>query len=82
MLMRTIAAATVVAFLSAPALAGQCPIDIGKIDAALAANPDISEEDKAKVMELRNEGESLHNSGNHGDSVAILAEAKAMLGIE
>jgi hypothetical protein len=33
-------------------------------------------------MELRNEGESLHNSGSHGDSVATLAEAKAILGIE
>ncbi len=28
------------------------------------------------------EGESLHNSGTHGDSVATLAEAKAILGIE
>jgi hypothetical protein len=82
MLVRTIIAAAVVALLSAPAMAGQCPVDIGKIDAALATDMSLSDTDKAKVMELRNEGESLHSSGSHGDSVATLAKAKAILGIE
>ena len=82
MLLRTIAVATVVAFLSAPALAGQCPAMIGQIDAALASTPGLSDEDKAKVMELRDKGEELHNAGNHDESVATLAEAKAILGIE
>ena len=82
MLVRTIIAAAVVAFFAVPVMAGQCPVDIGKIDAALATNTSLSDTDKAKVMELRNEGESLHNSGSHGDSVATLAEAKAILGIE
>lgn len=82
MLLRTIIAAAVVALLSAPAMADQCPVDIGKIDAALATDTSLSDTDKAKVVELRNEGESLHNSGRHGDSVATLAEAKAILGIE
>ncbi len=82
MLARTIIAAAVVALLSAPAMAGQCPVVIGSIDAALATNMSLSDADKAKVMELRNEGESLHSSGNHGDSLATLAEATAILGIE
>ena len=82
MFLRTLSIAAILAMLVTPAGAFQCPSDIGKIDAALAANPSISEEDKAKVVELRNEGEALHNGGNHKDSVETLAEAKKILGIE
>ena len=82
MLLRTLSAAALVAMFATPALAFHCPVDIGKIDAALAANPDISDEDKAKVTELRNKGEELHNAGNHQESVDTLAEALQILGIE
>ncbi len=67
--------------LTATAYAGQCPADMAAIDAALQT-AELSEADKAKVMELRAKGEELHEAGNHGDSVATLAEAKAILGIE
>lgn len=69
------------ALLWSPALAGQCPADMSKIDAAMQT-AQLSEEDKAKVMELRTKGEELHAAGNHDESVATLAEAKKMLGIE
>ena len=50
------------------------------IDAALAT-ASLSEEDMAKVMELRATGEEEHAAGNHQASVDALAEAKALLGI-
>ncbi|MEM8648445.1 MAG: hypothetical protein AAGF86_19195 [Pseudomonadota bacterium] len=67
--------------LTVSAHAGQCPADMAAIDAALQT-AQLSETDKAKVMELRAKGEELHDAGNHGESVATLAEAKAILGIE
>ena len=77
----SIAAAMLAASIS-PAFAFQCPSDVAKIDAALAAQTDLSDEDRAKAQELRDEGESLHNAGQHQDSVDTLAQAKAILGIE
>lgn len=68
--------------LAAPALAFQCPSDIAAIDAALAAGPDLSEEQLAEVQELRDKGEERHQAGEHAESVETLAEAKAILGIE
>ena len=74
-----IATATIVA-LSVPAFAGSCPTLVKKIDEALAT-AQISDADKAKVMELRNKGEQQHGSGKHGESVATLNEALKMLGM-
>ena len=67
--------------LSAPAMAFQCPSDIAKIDQALAS-ADLTDEQKQEVMELRDEGEQLHNEGKHQEAVDTLAEAKQILGIE
>ena len=80
MLVRTLAIATIVTVLSAPALASQCPSIIGQIDAALAVTPGLSDDVKAQVTELRNEGEELHNSGDHQASVDTLTEALNLLG--
>ena len=66
---------------SLPAFAGSCPLDMKKIDAALADNPSISAADLERAKALRAEGEQLHKSGNHADSVARLREAEAILGI-
>ncbi|UWQ78034.1 hypothetical protein K3725_11990 [Leisingera sp. S132] len=79
--MKHLTLAAAFALLASPLLAGQCPADIAAIDAALAAGTELSEEDLATVQELRDEGQSLHDSGDHASSVAALAEAKAMLGI-
>ena len=68
--------------LAAPAFAFHCPVDMAAIDAALAAGPQISEADLAKVKALRAKGEEEHKAGKHAESVATLAEAKALLGIK
>jgi hypothetical protein len=82
MLTRIVPLAFALALFASPAMAGQCPADIAKIDAALAENTSLSDDEKATVTEMRNKGEELHNSGAHAESVAVLAEAKAILGIE
>ncbi|NWG45014.1 MAG: hypothetical protein HXY25_00505 [Alphaproteobacteria bacterium] len=67
---------------AAPAFAMHCPADMKQIDAALAAGPELTEEQLARVKELRAEGEALHKAGNHKGSVEKLGEAKKILGLE
>src|SRR3712207_8311627 len=67
-LFRSIAAA-------ASAFAGRCPMDMAAIDKALQT-AQLSEADKAKVMEHRKKGEDAHKAGNHSESEKHLAEAK------
>lgn len=83
-MIRRIALATMLSMaLTAPALAGQCPMDMSKIDAALAEKgAQLSAADRAKVTELRAQGEAQHAAGQHSESVATLAQAKQILGIE
>jgi len=64
------------------AFAAQCPLDMRKIDAALAQNQSLSASDMARVKQLRAEGEAQHNAGKHGESVQTLGEAKQILGID
>lgn len=68
--------------LSAGAFAFGCPNEMKKIDEALEANPELSEEQLAEVRELRAEGEKLHNEGKHQESMDTLAKAKEILGID
>ena len=75
-------AAFLSAMLAGPALAGQCPVDMKKIDAALAQNPSISAEQLAEVTKLRAAGAAQHSSSQHGASVTTLAKAKSILGID
>lgn len=75
-------AAILSAILAGPALAGQCPVDMKKIDAALAQNPSISAAQLAEVTELRATGEVQHKSSQHGASLKTLAKAKNILGID
>lgn len=77
--MRTslLAGALVVA-MSAPALAFQCPSVISEIDQALAS-AELTEEERAQVQALRDEGEQLHNEGEHQAALDTLAQAQAML---
>jgi len=67
---------------SSVVMAGSCPLQVKKIDAALAGKTDISDEMLTKVKSLRNEGEQLHKSGKHGESMSKLLEANSILGIE
>lgn len=79
MLRSMIVALALLAFPAA-ALATQCPSLMAEVDAALET-ASLSEEDKARVMELRAQGEQQHEAGNHAASEASLAEAKELLGI-
>ncbi len=74
-------AAILTAVLAGPALAGQCPVDMKKIDAALAKGSQISTAQMAEVTTLRAEGETQHKGGQHGAAVKTLAKAKDILGI-
>ncbi len=79
---RVLLAAIFSAAFAVPAFAAQCPSDVAKIDAALAAGTSLSDEQLAEVKTLRDDGEALHNDGKHQESMDALAKAKAILGIE
>lgn len=68
--------------LAAPvaALASQCPMLMSEIDAALQT-AELSDADRARVTELRAQGEAEHQAGNHAASEEALNEAKQILGI-
>ncbi len=74
-------AAVALLALAGPAFAFHCPRDMAAIDAALAQNPSLTTEQMAEVKKLRAEGEQLHNSGKHQESVDTLAKAMEILGI-
>jgi hypothetical protein len=79
--MKPVLAAAVLSFaLAGPAFAFQCPADIAAINTALEG-ANLSEEQRTQVVELRDEGERLHQSGQHQASVDTLAQAKEILGI-
>jgi hypothetical protein len=77
--MRRLAVFLAAALLSAPLWAAHCPADMAKIDAMLASNPPSDAAVLAQVQKLRAEGEALHKSGNHGQSVEVLGEALQLL---
>jgi hypothetical protein len=74
--------ALALAVSSGTALAFECPLDMKKIDAALAKNPSLDSSQMAKVKELRASGEQLHKSGKHKQSVDALTEAMGILGVQ
>ena len=73
-------ASALVIFMAGTAFASQCPKLMQEVDAALQTAT-LSDEDKAKVTELRTKGEAEHAAGDHAASEASLNEAKRMLGI-
>jgi hypothetical protein len=79
---RLFAFAATLVFASASALAGHCPMEMKKIDDAMAKNPKLSEAQMKEVKSLRAEGETLHKAGKHTESLASLDKAKKILNIE
>ena len=80
MKIRTALFAATLAFTSGAALAFHCPADMKAIDAAMS-KAKLSDTQTAEVKKLRAEGETLHKSGKHQESVDTLAKAKKILGI-
>ncbi len=77
-----ILASVLVGLAVGPALAGQCPGEMRKIDEALARSPQLGADQLAKLKQLRAEGEALHTARTHDQSLAKLGEAKKILGIQ
>ncbi len=71
---------TAVLALSTTAIAGSCPTLVEKIDEALKTT-ELGDADKAKVTDLRNQGEEQHKTGAHADAVATLTEGLKALGM-
>ena len=76
----TIIVAASLALASSAALAHRCPAEMKAIDAAMP-KAKLSDKDAAEVKKLRADGEALHKSGKHTESVEALDKAKKMLGI-
>lgn len=64
------------------AFAFHCPKDMKDIDAALAANPKMSEAKLKEVKDLRAKGEEFHKAGKHTEAVDSLGKAKKMLDLK
>lgn len=76
------AAGVLLMMVSGAAFAFHCPVDMKKIDEALAKNPQLSAEQMAEVKQLRADGESFHKAGKHQESVDTLAKAMKILKIQ
>ena len=68
--------------LAGPALAGSCPKHMKAIDTALASSPQLSAADMSMVTKARADGEMLHKTGKHKESVDALAQAEKILKIK
>jgi hypothetical protein len=79
--MKKLALAAVLAFAASTAFAMHCPKDMKSIDEALAKSPKLTEAQMKDVKKHRAEGEALHKSGKHAESVAELAKAQKILGV-
>ena len=70
------------ALASTQAFAFHCPMDMKKIDEALAKSPSLSAAQMSEVKKLRAEGETLHKAGKHQESVDTLGKAMKMLNVQ
>ena len=71
-------AAAFVAALAPPALAYQCEAFIELLDQKIAEQ-ELSQEQKAELRRLRDEGQRLHEQGRHEASMEALTKAEQML---
>jgi hypothetical protein len=80
--MKRFALIAALALASTSASAFHCPVDMKKIDAAMAKKPELSQAQIADVKKYRAEGEQLHKAGKHQESVDTLAKAMKILDIQ
>jgi hypothetical protein len=77
--MKSLLTAVFLLFASSSAFAGSCPLKTALIDKALSSG-NVKNAEQVKV--LRDKGDALHSSGDHGGSVAILKKAMKLGGIK
>jgi hypothetical protein len=73
---------TVALLFAGSAFAFHCPMEMKKIDDALAKNPKLTAAQMEQVKKDRAEGEALHKAGKHQESLDTLAKAEKTLGIQ
>jgi hypothetical protein len=79
--MKRIAAFAALALSASIAFAGNCPVQMKAIDAALP-KAKLNASQAAEVKKLRADGEKFHKEGKHAESMAALGKAKGILGIK
>ena len=79
---RTLSLAVAMLFASGTAMAMHCPAEMKSIDDALAKNPKLTEAQMKDVKKYRADGEAMHKSGKHAESVKELAKAQKILGVK
>lgn len=79
---RSVVLAGMLVAFATPALAAECPTNMQKIDAALAANQNVSAGDIEDAKKHRAAGEAAHAAGKHDEAVLELRKAAVSLGIQ
>ena len=79
--MKRITLAATLALFASVAFAHNCPNEMKAIDAALP-KAKLDAKQAEEVKKLRADGEQLHKSGKHSESMAALGKAKGILGIK
>ena len=64
---------------TSPALAGHCPKDVKKINAAMSK---MGDKKMSMAKDAAAKGLALHKAGKHGESIKVLHEAMGTLGIK
>ncbi|WP_169200513.1 hypothetical protein [Aromatoleum buckelii] len=82
MMKKSLIAGLLAMALSGGAFAFHCPVEMKKIDEALAKPPALTAEQMTEVKQLRAEGETLHKAGKHQEALDSLEKAKKILKIE
>lgn len=80
-MIRNVLLAAALALVASTALAGNCPVQMKAIDAALP-KAKLDAKQTAEVKKLRADGERFHKEGKHAESMAALGKAKGILGIK
>ena len=80
--MKKLALAVALTFASSVAFAMHCPKEMKSIDDALAKNPKLTPAQMTEVKKHRADGEAMHKAGKHAESLAELAKAQKILGVE
>ena len=79
MLKHIVIASALIVGLSASAWAGGCPGMSKQVTERLAKSM-LPAAKKTEITKLRNQGDMLHKTGKHTESVAVLTRAISMLG--